>query len=144
MKKEIREKLEAVLEQNLDRLRNDDLGDTDRQDLVRETSDFLTDLNNDEELASKAEAERTRCELEKEKIAAMAEAEAKKSQFSWLRFGTELAGCLIPMLVGAKIFKNRYYEGMEFEKEGRWTAKTTKDLFSQVGVLGERLPGRRR
>lgn len=139
MKKEIREKLEAVLEQNLDRLKEDDVADEARKDLVVETKDLLVVLNNDEEAKSKAEAERTRCELEREKTQAMAAAEAKKSQFSWLRFGTELAGCLIPMLVGARIYKNRQTDLLRFEENGHLTTTAARQLPG-IGLFGEKLP----
>lgn len=140
MKKELREKVEVVSEQNLDRLKTENLSADERKDLVSETKDFLVILNSDEEAKSKAEAEKERCKLDRDKTVMMTEVDAKKSQFSWLRFGADLAITLIPMAIGAKFFKDRYYEGMQFEKEGHWTAKSTKDLFSQVGITGERLP----
>lgn len=139
MKKEIREKLEGVLEKNLDRLKEDDLEDVDRKDLARETTDLLVVLNNDEEAAMKAEADRARCELEREKTQTMAAAEVKKSQFSWLRFGTELAGCLIPMLVGAKIYKNRQTDLLKFEENGHLTTTAARQLPG-IGLFGEKLP----
>ena len=139
MKKEIREKLESVLEKNLDRLKEDGLADDIRKDLSTETKDLLAVLNSNEEMAMKAEADRTRCELEREKTQTMAAAEVKKSQFSWLRFGTELAGCLIPMLVGAKIYKNRQTDLLKFEENGHLTTTASRQLPG-IGLFGEKLP----
>lgn len=139
MKKELREKLEGVLEQNLDRLRNGDDDNDIRHDLTSDTMDMFNVLRDDDENAMKAEAEKNRCELEREKTAAMAEAEARKQQFSWLRFGAELASCLIPMLVGAKIYKNRQRDLLSFEEHGHLTTTAARQLPG-IGLFGEKLP----
>lgn len=139
MKKEIREKLEGVLEKNLDRLKEDDLEDVDRKDLARETTDLLVVLNNDEEAAMKAEADRTRCELEREKTQTMATTEAKKSQFSWLRFGTDLIGCMVPMAFGAWVYGKFQTKLLKFEENGHLTTTAARQLPG-IGLFGEKLP----
>lgn len=138
MKKELREKLEDVAGQNLDRLKVEILSNEDRHDLTSDTVDLLNVMRDDDENAMKAEAERNRCGLEREKTTAMTEVELKKQQFPWLRYGMEFGSSLALMLVGAKIYKNRQTDLLRFEEHGHLTTTAARQLPG-IGLFGEKL-----
>ena len=134
MKKSTNERIEKEIERLLSDLSTIDSGSEDYREVTQRIKDLYDTLNKEQSL----EIDRDRVQLDKDKLdtedyhrteeGRFKLKELKSSKvFNGVKMGVEILGVTAP-LVFYGIWMNR---GLEFEKEGSFTAQTFKGLISK-------------
>jgi hypothetical protein len=117
------EKLKAVVDQQIEQLANMEPG---TEEHTRATNDLVKQLellHKDDELQFEIDKFDYQDDEKVKDVARENEIRKEDNRRNWIQFGIGTAATIGTTLLTMAFWKNRYHEGLQFEKEGTYTAK---------------------